>query len=93
MTPEQQKRADLVNKIRELGVPDFVKSEHAYDCWLVHDEHYGQRAVSRGIPGKLPYEVGDTPGIGLGLDTKSRRYWDHYGYIAQAPIIWANECI
>lgn len=93
LTPEEKDRVRVVNLIRELGVADFMKSEHAYDCWLVHDERHGQAAVTRGIPGKVPYAVGGSPSVGLGLSIKSHSYWMHYGMDAKVPIIRVSECI
>lgn len=91
MNEAQERRLAIITKIQEMGINDFQKSTHAYDCWIVHSLHFEQRVVTRGIPGKLPYSVGNSPAHGLGLDPIEQRYWQHYGYEAQAPIIFAEE--
>lgn len=93
----QETKAQLERLVRELGVADFMKSEHAYDCWLVHEERHGQQVITRGIPGKVPYQVFSPRNITkddkiVVLDPNTHAYWNAYSHNANALVIWEDAC-
>jgi len=68
-----------------MTLPDFLKTPEALDFWV--EREVG--VYSRGIPGKLPYEVCPSPLIKT--DSKSDRYWQHYGYKGRAAPIRGRD--
>lgn len=64
----------------EKGAWDFLKSDHAYQFWLVRE---GETLQSRGKPGSMPYEVRSDEGE----NARTEAYWRHYGYERCAPVV------
>jgi hypothetical protein len=73
------------NHLVKVGLPDFLKSEAATLLWV----NRGNNQWSRGIPGKVPYEVINWNGKGFAFPNgePANRYWEHYGFSRYAPAI------
>lgn len=81
---------EAVAFLDENGVNDFLKSEHAYQFWLVRA---GESVQSRGKPNSMPYEVRLNDLSKSKTINFSNRYWRHYGFHlgASAPVVFESD--